>query len=249
MKSLVCIKQVLALDDDIVLTDDARDVDPRVLDASLNEWDTFALEAALRLRDVHGGEVVAATCGAADAEPVLRRALAMGVDRGVRVEDAGGDPFTVGAALAHLARELEPDLVLCGAQSSDSAQGATGAVIAGLLDVPCVAVARSVEPAGDCAVDVERELEGGVVDRLRVSLPAVVTVQTGANQPRYANLRAIKLAEREPIEVVRPGQSGGPAYEVRAMVVPPAAGRAQSLGDDVHEAAATIVRLLRERVR
>lgn len=250
MKILVCVKQVHALDDEIVLRDDGRDVDPRLLETSLNEWDSFAIEEALRLRETHGGEVVAVTYGPSGTETVLRRALAMGADRAVRVDgDAHSDPFTVGEGLSCFARRLTPDLILSGAQSSDSAHAATGSVIAGLLDLPCVAVVTSVRvDLGAELVEVARELGGGLRDQLRISLPVVLTVQTGINKPRYANLRAIKRAEVEPIEVVSAGRID-PAYCVRSMFVPVTESRAQPLGADLGEAAETIARLIRERVR
>jgi electron transfer flavoprotein beta subunit len=248
MKVLVCVKQVFALDDEIVLRGDGRDIDPHYLEAGLNEWDAFAIEEALRLRETHNGEVVAATYGSSRADAVLRRALAMGADRAVRVEGEPSDPFTVAHGLTSLARRLEPDLILCGAQSSDSAHAATGSVLAGLLDFPCVAVVTSLQadPKGNF-VDVARELEGGLSDQLRISLPAVLTVQTGINQPRYANLRAIKLAEREAIEVICADDSE-PAYRVRRMFTPAKGGHAKPLGADLGEAAERIAQLIRERV-
>jgi len=247
MKVLVCVKQVLLLDGDVAFLGDGREVDPRCLDADLNDWDQFAIEEALRLREAHGGEVIAATYGPSDADTVLRRALALGVNRVVRVDGAKDDPYTVGEGLCRFAQRLQPDLILCGAQSSDSAHAATGAVIAGLLDLPCVAVVTSVQIGlpEQCA-DVSRELEGGLADRLRVSLPAVLTVQTGINEPRHPNLRAIKLAEREAIEVFA-GTQIDPAYRVRRMFVPASNSQAKPLGADVREAAKSLARIIKER--
>lgn len=247
MRILVCIKQVLVPGDEIVFGEDGCDVDPACLDAALNEWDSYAIEEGLQLRETHGGEVVAVTCGDPDAEPVLRRALAMGVDRAARIDGGATDPYSVGKALAAYAERLQPDLILCGAQSWDSAHAATGTVVAGVLGVPCVAVARALEadPAQGRAI-VERELEGGVVDRLRLPLPMVVTVQTGINQPRYANLRAIKLAEKEPIERIA-APAAQPAYRIRRMFAPSAQRNAASLGDDLRQAAERIAQLIRER--
>ena len=248
MKVLVCIKQVFALDDEIAFTSDGLGVEPTHLEGSLNEWDAFAIEEGLRLREAHGGEVVVVTCGDRQAEGVLRRALAMGADRALRADEQSIDPFVVGSSLAEIAAGLEPDLILCGAQSSDAAHAAVGTVIAGVLDLPCLAVARAIEiaPAAREAV-VTRELEGGVLDRVRLALPGVVTVQTGSNEPRYANLRAIKLAERREIEIVAT-RHRRPAYRVRRMYVPPGESSAQSLGPDLHEAALTIARVIEERL-
>src|SRR5205085_669015 len=101
------------------------------------------------------------------ADGALRRCLAMGVDRGIRIEAEVTDPIAIGHALAHVARRESPSLVLCGAQSSDSVQGSTGGALAGLLDLPCVAVVRELtwDPANGRAI-VERELEGGLIEML-----------------------------------------------------------------------------------
>ena len=122
MKVVVCVKQVGSLGDEVEFTDDERDVDPDYLDFALNEWDGYATEEALRVRDATGeGDVVAVTVGDEDAEDAMRRALAMGVDRGIRVwsdELGGADPITVARALAEVVRSESADLVLCGVQSS-----------------------------------------------------------------------------------------------------------------------------------
>jgi electron transfer flavoprotein beta subunit len=248
VRILVCIKQVFAVDDEIVFTSDGLGVDSVCLEGSLNEWDAFAIEEGLRLREAHGGEVVAVTCGDRSAEDVLRRALAMGADRAVRIDAESGDPFEVGGSLAEVAKGVGADLVLCGAQSSDAAHAAVGTVIAGFLDLPCLAVARAIEvEPGAAEAVVTRELEGGTLDRVRLALPGVVTMQTGSNEPRYANLRAIKLAERAAIETVAPC-SIRRAHRIRRLYQPPRESSARSLGTDVHEAATTIARVIEERL-
>ena len=130
MRIVVCIKQVAVLGDDIEFTPDGRGVDPDYLDFALNEWDTYSTEEALRLREASGsGEVVAVCVGDEDADDALVRCLAMGADRVVRVwsdELEGADPIRVARALAQVVGPLGADLVLCGAQSADSVQGATG---------------------------------------------------------------------------------------------------------------------------
>jgi electron transfer flavoprotein beta subunit len=224
VKVVVCVKQVGSLGDEVEFTDDERDVDPDYLDYALNEWDSYATEEALRLRDAAGdGEVVAVTVGDEDAEDAMRRALAMGADRGIRVwvdELAGADPVTVARALAEVLQAESPDLVLCGVQSSDAVQAATGTALAEVLDLPRVAVVTKLE-LGSGTATVHRELEGGLLDVVEVDLPAVLTIQTGINEPRYATLRAIKQAEEKEIEVREPGDVGAPAARVRRMFVPP----------------------------
>ena len=248
MRIAVCVKRVGVLGDDIKFTADGHDIDPGYLDFALNEWDSYALEEAFRLRDAYGGEVVAVTVGDDEAETELYDCLAMGADRAVRVWSAelgdAHDPFVLARALA--TGIGTPDLVLCGAQSADSAQGATGAALAGMLDLPCVAVVTNVD--GDGRVRVHRELEGGVVDVVEVTLPAVLTIQTGINEPRYVTLRAIQQAHGREIKLVEPNELGAPAYRVRRMLLPERS-RAATLGEDAGEVARRILELVREAAR
>jgi electron transfer flavoprotein beta subunit len=252
MKVVVCVKQVGSLGDEVEFTDDERDVDPDYLDYALNEWDSFATEEALRLREAAGdGEVVVFTVGDEDAEDAMRRALAMGADRGIRIwsdDLAGADPIMIARALAEVVRAESPDLVLCGVQSSDAVQAATGAALAELLDLPRVAVVTKLE-LGDGSATVHRELEGGLVDVVEVDTPAVLTIQTGINEPRYATLRAIKQAEQKEIEVREPGELGAPAARVRRMFVPPKGEGAEMLDGDAAAIAARIKELVAEKMQ
>jgi electron transfer flavoprotein beta subunit len=252
MKVVVCVKQVGSLGDEVEFTDDERDVDPDYLDYALNEWDSFATEEALRLREAAGdGEVVVLTVGDEDAEDAMRRALAMGADRGTRIwsdDLAGADPITIARALAEVVRAESPDLVLCGVQSSDAVQAATGAALAELLDLPRVAVVTKLE-LGDGSATVHRELEGGLVDVVEVDTPALLTIQTGINEPRYATLRAIKQAEQKEIEVREPGDLGTPAARVRRMFVPPKGEGAEMLDGDAAAIAARIKELVAEKMK
>ena len=226
MKIVVCVKQVAVLGDEVEFTGDARDVDPDYLDFALNEWDSYATEEALQIRERLGGdgdEVVVVSVGDEEVEDAMRRCLAMGADRAIRVDYASpADPITVARLLAPVVQRESPDLVFCGVQSSDGVQATTGTALAELLDLPRVAVVTRIEwdPSAGRAT-VQRELEGGLVDVTEVDTPALLTIQTGINQPRYANLRAIKQAEQKEIEVVPPAEPGEPAYRVRRMFAPP----------------------------
>ena len=254
MRIVVCVKQIATLGDEVDFTPDGRAVDPDYFEHALNEWDSYATEEALRIREAAGeGEVVVVTVGDEEAEDALRRCLAMGADRAVRVEALElelGDPIGTARALAGVVRREAPELVLCGVQSSDAVQGATGTALAELLDLPRVAVVKRLEwdRAGARAV-VHRELEGGLVDVTEVGTPALLTIQTGINEPRYANLRAIKQAEQQEIEVAPPGELGAPSAWVRRMFVPPKGDGAEPLGDDPAEIARRIKELVEERLR
>jgi len=249
VKVLVCVKQVAVLGDEVEFTEDERDVDPDFLDYALNEWDSYATEEALRLVESAGsGEVVVVSVGDEDSEDAMRRCLAMGADRGIRVEAEGRlDPIQVARALAEVVRTEGADLVFCGVQSSDSVQAATGGALAALLDLPSVAVVTKIDLA-DGKATVNRELEGGLVDVVEVDTPALLTIQTGINEPRYATLRAIKQAEEKEIDVRQPGELGKPASQVRKMFVPPKGEGAEMLDGGAAEVAQKIREIVQERL-
>src|SRR3972149_3218961 len=172
MRTVVCVKQVRTLGDEVECTDDGTDVDPDYVDLALNEWDSYATEEALLLREAHGGEVLVLTCGGKEREAALRRWLGMGADRAARVEGAeGNDAIRVAHALAGVVREEGADLVLCGVQSSDSVQAAAGPALADLLGLPRVAVVTRLE-VGQGTARVHRELEGGLVAVVDAATPA-----------------------------------------------------------------------------
>lgn len=252
MKIVVCVKQIAALGDEVEFTDDERDVDPDFLDFALNEWDSFATEEALRIRERAGeGEVVVVSVGNEDAEEAMRRCLAMGADRGIRIEGegVGRDPITVARALAQVVAREEADLVFCGVQSSDAVQAATGVALAELLELPRAAVVTEVQwDAGAHKARVHRELEEGLVDVVEIDTPAVLTIQTGINEPRYATLRAIKQAEAKEIDVVEPGDLGEPAYRVRRMFVPERGEGAEMLNGSPSAVAQRIKEIVQERL-
>jgi electron transfer flavoprotein beta subunit len=203
MRIVVPVKQVAVVDEDFELVDGGARVDPDFLEWSLNEWDDFSLEAALQLAEAEeGSEVVVVTVGDDESTEGLLTCLAKGADRGIRIWEEsleGADALAVARVLAAAVAKESPDLVLCGVQSSDAVNSATGVALAAHLDLPRVAVARAISADGG-SLTVERELEGGLIEVLRIELPALLTVQTGINEPRYANLRAIKQAREKPLE-------------------------------------------------
>lgn len=232
MKILVPVKQVACLRENFSPgapgeSDGVVALSADTLQWGANEWDAFSLEAALALRDgaardgVGDVEVIAVTVGDERSEPALRAALAMGVDRAIRVWDEaldvtsdGTDPMSVARLLAAVAETESPQLILCGAQSADMANAASGVALAGLLDFAHVAVVSAIERDGE-RLAVERELEGGAIELLRISMPALLTVQTGINAPRRPNLRAIKQARAAAVSVLGLGELGLDAAALR----------------------------------
>jgi electron transfer flavoprotein beta subunit len=261
VKIVVPVKQVAALDDEFELLDDGSGVDPDFVERDLNEWDAFSLEAALQLRESNGdGEVVVVTVGGEEADEALLGCLARGADRALRVWDdslADADPLAVAKVLAAAVGREQPDLVLCGVQSSDAVNGATGVALAGYLELPHVAVVKHLDyDAAQSTATVKRELEGGLVEVLRVRTPALLTIQTGINEPRYANLRAIKQAREKPLAVSTPDELGVDSEAIAAAAAsrrrqlrsPDRGAGAEMIDGSPSEVAARIVEIVRDRM-
>ncbi len=255
MKIVVCVKQTFSIaHDDFSFTSDGREIERKFLESEINESDLYATEEALSLREQTGdGEVVAVTVGDEGAEETLLRALAMGVDRAIRVElqpEHEADPLTVARAMEGALRDENPDMVFTGVQSSDTVQSATGTALAELLGLPCVAVVTALEyDSTSKRATVRRELEGGLIDVVDVDTPAVLTVQTGINEPRYANLRAIKKAKKKPLDVVTADVHGKPGYRVKSLYHPPKKEGAQMLEGSASDIARRIDEIIKERMR
>jgi electron transfer flavoprotein beta subunit len=261
MKIVVPVKSVATLDEELRLDAGATEVDPDDVEWSLNEWDPYSVEAALRLAEHSGGEVVIVSVGGEEAEEGILTCLANGASRGLRIWDdalARADALLVARVLAAAVEREQPDLVLCGVQSSDAVNSATGIALAGHLGLPHVAVVRSFElEASERTMKIERELEGGTIELLRIGLPALLTVQTGINEPRYATLRAIKQAAQKPLETLTPAQLGlddaaltaASGARVRRLYHPESGrNRAEMLDGSAADMAERIARIVRERI-
>lgn len=261
MKIVVTVKEVAVLDEEFELLEDRPGVEPDAIEWDLNEWDNFSVEEALQLREAAGdGEVVVVSVGGEEAEDGLRACLAKGADRAVRIWDdalEGADPLAVARVLAPAVARESPDLVLCGVQSSDGVHSATGVALAEHLGLPRVAVVNALDyDAGAGTAAVERELEGGLVELLRVRLPALLTIQTGINEPRYATLRAIKQAKEKQLDVVGLGDLGldsgaveaAAGARVRSMAHPDTGEGAEMLDGPAPEVAARIAEIVKERM-
>src|SRR5262245_44207800 len=196
MKIAVCIKQVVTREWQVRVNETKTWVRDQDASWELNEPDAYALEEALRLREKHGGEVVVVSAGPARVTQVLREALARGADRAIHVEGdhlATADAFTAADALAVALKNEKVDLVLTGLQSDDQGFAQVGVVLAEKLGVAHSTIIMEVKidtsaGAGQ-ALRVKRELEGGWFQWIAMPLPAVLTIQSGINQLRYATLK------------------------------------------------------------
>ena len=262
MKLLVAVKQVAALDEDFEIRADGKDVETDFLIRDVNEWDDFSLEEALRIKETTTSpvEVVALSVGPEDADEALRKCLAKGADRAIRVWDEaieGSDSIAIARIIAAVARKESPQMLFAGVQSSDHAFASTGVATAAFLDWPHAAVVANLTyTPGDATAVFRRELEGGVLHEMQIECPAVLTIQLGINTPRYASLRSIKQAAAKPIEVLSlldlripaadAGESGS-LSRVRRMYIP-GKGRAEMIEGGVEEQAARLAQIIREFV-
>ena len=257
MKVLVTVKEVAEVSDDFAI--EGTDIAPADLEYGLNEWDDYAVEAAAQLAEAGiAEEVVAVTIGPERAEETIRTALAKGADRAVRVwDDAFAEGFADVAAKATVFEAVvddeDPDLILGGVQAADTGFGATGVALAERIGFEHAAVVNGLEidPDGGVA-HVRRELEGGVEELTDVDLPAVLTVQTGLNEPRYASLRGIRQAQQKEIAVADLSDLGLAAADVESdltitsMTEPDRESDAELIEGDAGEAAARLAEVLRD---
>jgi electron transfer flavoprotein beta subunit len=251
MKIAVCIKQVPTREWQPRL-DDARTW-IREQDASfeMNEPDAYALEEALRLKEKHGGEVVVCSAGPARVAQVIREALARGADRGIHVEDdalASADAFVTARALGEAMKQDAFDLVLTGLQSDDQGFAQVGVILAEHLGLPHATIIMEVAVEGS-ALRVKRELEGGWFQWVSMPLPAVLTIQSGINQLRYATLKGIMAAKKKEIRKAASPAGLRSMQRIVALYPPEKGKKTQIIGGSVPEAAKELVRRLRDEAR
>jgi len=257
MKILVTVTEVAEADDEFEI--DGLAIDDRYLTFDLNEWDNYAVEEAVQVGEEHDDvEVVTVTIGPERAEETIRQALAKGADRAIRVWDEELDDVTLLDAatkarlLAAVAREEDPDLVLSGVQSNDVAFAATGVALAEELGYEWGAVVNELALDRDAGLaSVHRELEGGVEELTDIELPAVLTIQTGINEPRYASLRGIRQAQSKPLDVHTPDdlsvELGESSLTLSSLEVPETESDVALFEGSAEETATELAEFLKER--
>lgn len=254
MKILVCLKQVPAKDAPLKLDASGTWIREDV-SFETNEPDAYALEAALRLKETHGGEVVALTVGPARAAQVLREALAKGADRAVHVESDEAQYLDSYAAAEAIARAIPGDhydLLFTGLQSDDYGFAQVGVILAELLGTPHATIIMQVEPR-EGGIRVKRELENGHFQFVEMPTPAVLTIQSGINKLRYATLMGIKQAKNKPLARLSLADLGvTPSLnrqKIEKLSVPSRSKQTQMISGNAKEAAARLVAQLKDEAR
>jgi electron transfer flavoprotein beta subunit len=251
MKIAVCIKQVVTREWQLRVNESKTWIRDNDASFELNEPDAYALEEALRLKEKQGGEVVVCCAGPARATQVIREALARGADRAVHVESDGlaaADAGVVAHALADAIREEKFDLVLTGLQSDDQGFGQTGVILAERLGMPHATIIMEVQIA-DAGLRVKRELEGGWFQWVGLPMPALLTIQSGINQLRYATLKGIMGAKKKEIRKVSPSSLPEAGQKIVSMYVPEKGKKTQMISGAPADAARELVARLRDEAR
>jgi len=249
---VVCIKRVpQTAEVEVKIDSSGKDIIKERLTFDMNEADSYALEEAILLKEKFGGTVTVVSLGLAEAEDTLRIALAKGADNAIRIkaEDFSEvDGYKTAQLLKAAMTDLGFDVVLTGCIATDDAYYQVGPVLAEMLGIPHATLVTKIEIT-DKKAHVHRELEGGLLEHLEITLPALFTIQTGINEPRYASLIAIRRAASKPIKVLglnETGQEGlSSNIQIEELFVPPVTKRAEIItgsADDVSTKVATIVK-------
>jgi len=211
MEILVCVKRVPdTSENEIEVNRDGTDIERDDLVYSVNEWDNYAVEEAIQIRDKVGGNVTVVTLGEEEDEEVVRREMAMGADNGVLLSDDafnGSDGKGIAAVLKAEVEKGNYDLILTGAQS-DKGAGQVGGMLAAMLDWPYASLVNLLEVIDDKKIKVGREIAGGNQEMNEINLPCVLSIQTGINEPRYVGIRGIRKVASLEIPVHAAGDLG-----------------------------------------
>jgi electron transfer flavoprotein beta subunit len=254
LKILVCVKQVPAKDAPLAIAEGANWIRETDIGFEMNEPDGFALEEALRLKEKHGGEVIALSMGPERSKQAIKEALAKGADRGVHVADEkffALDPLCAARSLAAAIEREKPDLTLTGLQSDDQGSGQTGVLLAEILGLPHATLIMQIE-VHENRLRVKRELEAGWFQWIELPWPAVLTIQSGFNKVRYATLKGIMAAKKKEIVTIAReslGVSSDATQRVARIYVPQKSKKTEFISGTPAEAAAKLMEKLRHEAR
>jgi electron transfer flavoprotein beta subunit len=255
MKILVLMKQVANKDAILRINKDSTWIEEADLSFEVSESDGYALEEGLRIKEKVGGEVVVCTMGPLRAKSVIKDALARGADRAIHVL---GDnlthlsPFAAATVLADAIRDEQPDLIMTGLQSDDYGFGQTGVILAEILGLPHATIVIEIDATGE-ELRVKRELESGWYQWYTMPKPALLTIQSGISQIRYATLKGIMAAKKKEIKEVTPSAEvvSRPSHQrIEKIYLPQKSKQTQFLGGgDAKKGAVELAEKLRTEAR
>ena len=256
MKIFTCIKYVPDTSEaEVKLNPEGTAVDSSRFSFDINDADNYAVEESVLIKEKQGGSVTVVSIGPKQSEVMIRMAMAKGCDNAIRIEDeriAAHDPLMVARVIAGAIKGQDFDLVLTGCMANDYGQAVTGVALAEILGVPHAAYVNKVE-IEDGKVKAHRELEGGLMEVVELTIPAVLTIQTGINEPRYAPIRGIREAQKKELKVVNLDDLGVAAGDVDAdasqiilekLYIPEVESKAEIIEGDPDEKAEKLASIL-----
>jgi electron transfer flavoprotein beta subunit len=256
---IVCVKHVPETAEvEITIDSSGKRIETEDLVFDINEWDDYALEEAVQMKERLGGSVTAITVGQEEADSTLRKCLARGADKAIRLTDkafGGSDGYALAKILQGAIKDLPYDLILTGALAGDDGYAQVGPTLAELLGIPHATMVKSIEPAEE-SVRINRELEGGLEEIVEMKIPSLLTIQTGINEPRYVSIMGIRKARSKEIEVLDLEELGlkedevgeaGSWMIIERMFVPPVEKEAEILEGSPDEVTSKISDILKAK--
>jgi len=256
MDIIVCAKNVPDVAEaDLNISDKGTDIDKEDLVFGINDWDNYAIEEAVLLKEKHGGTVTAVTVGNEDDEEVLRRCLAMGADRAIRIEAddiSRFDSFVISKILSRVIKDLQFDLIFTGVLAEDDYYGMVGMMMAEELNVNHANMVTALE-IEDGKARTTSELEGGLGEVSLIELPALLTIQTGINEPRYVSILGIRKAAKKELKTIELADLGlsdeelSPRTIIEEAFLPPETEGAEILTGDPDKISSKIIEILKKK--
>jgi electron transfer flavoprotein beta subunit len=259
MDIIVCAKWVPDTSEaDLAIAAGGKDIKKDDLDSDVNDWDRFAIEEAVQIKEKVGGKVTVVSVAPEDAEEMLRESLARGADEAFHLWDdafEGSDGFAVARILAQFIKQRPHDLILTGTLADDDCAGQLGGMLAAMLGIPGATLVSKIESQAS-KIKFNRELEGGLYESVEMDLPGVVSVATGLNEPRFVSIRAVRKVAGMEIPVLGLADIGleesqvgssGSRIQIENVSLPPEGEGAEIIKGSPEEAAARLAEILKEK--
>jgi len=259
MDIIVCVKRVPeTAEAEIVIDKTGKSIRTEDLVFDINEWDNYAVEEAVRIKESQGGTITVVTLGPSESQDTLRRSLAMGADEALHLSDPvffDGDPYATARALHAALRDKPFDLLFTGVQAGDDGYGQVGPILAELFNLPHATMVTQLTIEDKKAL-VHRELEGGLEEVVSLTLPAVLAIQTGINEPRYVSIMGIRKAKSKGLREVKCGditlvpEECGPAgslTELKELFLPPTGKAAEIFKGSPEDVSSKVIEILKEK--
>ncbi len=255
MNLLVLTKRVPATqEEELRITGDGDSVDLSRTPYKVNDWDSYAIEEAVRTVEKTGGAVTAISVGDPESDEVLRRAIAMGAQEGslIQTEHVIHDPFARASLICNFLKKegLSWDAIFTGVQSEDDQFAAVGGILAAKLGLPYASMVIGIDAIEADHVIARRELEGGLQERIKVALPAVLSIQSGINEPRYVSIMGVRKASKVERKVFKADAYMGDVnnkIDVVKWVYPPKKGGATLLEGELETVCKNLLGILKEK--